>query len=151
MAQKFKQKNKGQTVLSPSKGFTLVETLVAIAIFTMSILGLMSVMAQGISDTTYAKQKIIATYLAQEGIEYVRNMRDTEVFLQNSEEWGGFIANNSLVPYDIDSIDFPGFTRVISVTDSILAGGAEVSSTVTWGQSSGLHSVIFKEILFDWW
>jgi type II secretory pathway pseudopilin PulG len=68
----LKQKNKRLTT-----GFTLVETLVAIAIFSMSILSLMVVLGGGISDATYAKRKMTAAYLAQEGIEYMRNMRDT--------------------------------------------------------------------------
>ena len=55
-------------------GFTLVETLVAISIFTISILGMLSVLASSIANTTYAKQKMVATYLAQEGIEYIRNI-----------------------------------------------------------------------------
>lgn len=58
-------------------GFTLVETLVAISIFSVSLLGLMSILATSISNTSEVKEKNIATYLAQEGIEYMRNMRDT--------------------------------------------------------------------------
>ncbi|MBI3888490.1 prepilin-type N-terminal cleavage/methylation domain-containing protein [Candidatus Nomurabacteria bacterium] len=69
----FKKTNK------TNKAFTLVETLVAISIFSMSLLGLMSILASSISSTTYAKQKIVGAYLAQEGIEYLRNMRDTSV------------------------------------------------------------------------
>ena len=60
-------------------GFTLLETLVAISIFSVSLLGIMSVLASGVADTNYAKRKMTATYLAQEGIEYIRNMRDTLV------------------------------------------------------------------------
>ncbi len=67
-------------------GFTLVETLVAISIFSISILGMMSVLGSGIANTNYAKRKIVATYLAQEGIEYIRNMRDTAV-LYTSNGW----------------------------------------------------------------
>lgn len=73
-------------------GFTLVETLVALSIFSVSILGLMSVLSQGISDTTYAKKKIIAAYLAQEGIEYVRNMRDNYVLYPVNGTWVNFKA-----------------------------------------------------------
>lgn len=86
----LKQKNIGQNILSNTKGFTLIETLVAISIFTVSILALMSVLGQGISNTNYAKQKMIASYLAQEGIEYIRNMRDTKVLYDGSSGWGNF-------------------------------------------------------------
>lgn len=67
-----------------SRGFTLVETLVAISIFTVSILGLLAVLTQGMVNTSYAKQKIVASYLAQEGIEYIRNLRDTMVLYPDS-------------------------------------------------------------------
>lgn len=73
-----------------NKGFTLVETLVAISIFTMSILGLMSILGKGISDTNYAKQKTIAAYLAQEGVEYIRNMRDTFVLYDSTSVQNGW-------------------------------------------------------------
>jgi len=85
----LKQKNKNNS------GFTLVETLVAISIFTISILALMSVLSKGMADTNYAKQKNTASYLAQEGIEYIRNMRDTSV-LSNQDGWTSFINNISL-------------------------------------------------------
>jgi Tfp pilus assembly protein PilV len=73
MTKFLKQKNK------KISGFTLIETLVAISIFTMSVLAVMAVLANGISYTTYAKTKMTATYLAQEGIEYMRNLRDDYV------------------------------------------------------------------------
>jgi type II secretory pathway pseudopilin PulG len=92
MIKLFKQKK--------TAGFTLVETLVAISIFTISILALVSVLAQGISDTTYAKTKMTSTYLAQEGIEYMRNMRDTFVLYYdpNSSQngWNAFLAGLSV-------------------------------------------------------
>jgi len=83
----FKQKNK-------RKGFTLVETLIAISIFSVSLVVLMSVLGSGINNTTYAKNKMIASYLAQEGIEYMRNMRDTYVlytdYSASSQDWDSF-------------------------------------------------------------
>ena len=74
----YKYKNKINT------GFTLVETLVAISIFSVSVLALISIISQGITNTSYAKSKIIAGYLAQEGIETMRNMRDTYVLYDST-------------------------------------------------------------------
>ena len=74
-------------------GFTLVEVLVAVAIFSVSILGIMSVLTSSLSDTIYAKNKMTAEYLAQEGIEYIRNMRDTYVLYDTAgttDGWNNF-------------------------------------------------------------
>jgi prepilin-type N-terminal cleavage/methylation domain-containing protein len=68
-----------QIIKNKNAGFTLVEVLVAISIFSISIIGILSVLASNITDTNYAKNKMTAEYLAQEGIEYIRNMRDTFV------------------------------------------------------------------------
>jgi prepilin-type N-terminal cleavage/methylation domain-containing protein len=68
-----------KNIKESKEGFTLVETLVSITIFSVAILGLLSILASSITDTTYAKQEMIAGYLAQEGIEYVRNARDNYV------------------------------------------------------------------------
>lgn len=98
-----------------NKGFTLIETLVSISIFTVSISALFTVLSVGISHTNYAKQKIIASYLAQEGIEYMRNMRDTYVLYSATtpNNWNNFKAKlapcnapngcsfNTVFPHDV--------------------------------------------------
>jgi prepilin-type N-terminal cleavage/methylation domain-containing protein len=58
------------------KGFTLIESLVAITVLMLVISGASTAVSQGISSYTYSKNQITAFYLAQEGIEHVRNMRD---------------------------------------------------------------------------
>ena len=75
--------------LDKCAGFTLVETLVAISIFTMSLVAVMSLLGQGVADTNFAKNKVTAEYLAQEGIEYTRYMRDTYVISQQNG-WAEF-------------------------------------------------------------
>jgi prepilin-type N-terminal cleavage/methylation domain-containing protein len=98
-----------------NKGFTLVETLVAISIFSMSVLGLLIILSNSIADTSYAKQKITAGYLAQEGIEYLRNMRDTYVLYSDttSNDWGKFKAK--LAP--CNSGNECGFSSAVPTTD----------------------------------
>jgi type II secretory pathway pseudopilin PulG len=134
-----------------NKAFTLVETLVAISIFTISILGLISVLASGISDTGYAKKKISATYLAQEGIEYTRNIRDTHVLYGGSTGWNDFKIDPNITNYPISDPDFAGFNRTILMTP--VAGTTEevqITSDVSWSQGSGTYHIIFSENLFNW-
>lgn len=59
------------------RGFTLVETLVAIAILMISIVGPLYSVYQAVQSTYIARDQLIATSLAQEGIEYVRHNRDS--------------------------------------------------------------------------
>lgn len=60
-----------------NSGFTLIETLVALSIFAFSVLSIVVVTGQGINDVNYSKNKLSATLLADEGVELVRNIRDT--------------------------------------------------------------------------
>lgn len=65
--------------LKNKKGFTLVETLVGIAIFTASVVAMLSVLGNGLLNTSYARDKIVANYLTQESLEYFRNVRDNKM------------------------------------------------------------------------
>lgn len=67
------------------KGFTLVETLVAITVMTLAILGPFSAMQQIVSASRLAKGNLVAASLAQEGLEYVRFVRDNNYLAHLSE------------------------------------------------------------------
>lgn len=58
------------------KAFTLLETLFAISIFTLSLVAITSVAGQGIINTRNASDEMIATYLNQEALEAVKWWRD---------------------------------------------------------------------------
>lgn len=60
-------------------GFTLVETLVALAVILAATVGPVSLITRGLSDFSSSKNKLIATNLAQEGIELVRAVRETNI------------------------------------------------------------------------
>lgn len=59
------------------KGFTLIETLVAIFILALTIGALLTLTAGGFFSIRYAKNDIVASNLLQEALEYIRNTRDT--------------------------------------------------------------------------
>ncbi len=60
-----------------SRGFTFVETLVAISILLMAIAAPLTLGSQGLAASRVARDQVIGTYLAQEAIEYARNIRDS--------------------------------------------------------------------------
>ncbi|OHB06261.1 MAG: hypothetical protein A3A26_00080 [Candidatus Zambryskibacteria bacterium RIFCSPLOWO2_01_FULL_47_14] len=76
--------------LQRSGGFTLVESLVAVSIFSIAVVTLLISLGRGLSDTGYVKKKITAEYLAAEGIEYMRNLRDTYILYSSSGGWSTF-------------------------------------------------------------
>ncbi len=59
------------------KGFTLIETLVAISIILTSIIGPLYTVQQSLNASRTAGEQLIASSLAQEAIEYVRYVRDS--------------------------------------------------------------------------
>ena len=59
------------------RGFSLVETIVAIAILTLAMVAPLSLAQRGLNASIYARDQITAFYLAQEAVEYARNVRDS--------------------------------------------------------------------------
>ena len=77
-----------------TKGFTLIETLVAIAILTLSVAGPLLVASRALVSAQIAQEQLTASYLAQEGIEYVRMMRDDE-YLAAYQDGGSTVSSTA--------------------------------------------------------
>lgn len=60
-------------------GFTLVETLVAIAVLLAVIVGPITLIAHGLFSASFSRNHLIASNLAQEGIELIRAVRDNNI------------------------------------------------------------------------
>ncbi len=60
-----------------NKGFTLIETLVAILLLTVAIAGPLTLASKGLTATLVAKEQFTGFYLAQDAIEFVRYVRDS--------------------------------------------------------------------------
>lgn len=66
-------------MMNTSRGFTLIETMVAISLLMIAIVAPMSLTTQSLSTAYYARDQITAIHLAQEAIESIRHVRDNNV------------------------------------------------------------------------
>jgi len=85
------------------KAFTLVEVLIAISILVVGILSGFILIAKVLYNTAVIQDRLTASFLAQEGIELVRQVRDSNFLkIMNGEsvEWKDRLADGS---YTIES------------------------------------------------
>jgi prepilin-type N-terminal cleavage/methylation domain-containing protein len=61
------------------KGFTLIETLVAISLLTIAIVAPISLTVQSLRSAYYARDQVTAFYMAQEAVEAIRSVRDGQI------------------------------------------------------------------------
>lgn len=66
------------------QGITLIESIVSISILAVAITGPMLLASHSIKASGAARNQLIATHLAEEGLEIVRNMRDNKSAEDNS-------------------------------------------------------------------
>lgn len=70
-------------------GFTIIETLVAITILMIAIAGPLSIANRGLRVAQDSKEQMTALYLAQTQLEYLKNIRDTDLENSNSDTGKG--------------------------------------------------------------
>ncbi|MBU4480158.1 type II secretion system GspH family protein [Patescibacteria group bacterium] len=166
-------KNSGVSLKS-NRGFTLVETLVAITILLVSIAGPMSLSQQGLKSTRLSKNQITAFYLAQDAVEFIKNKTITNILDSRSFDFGLNPCDPG--PCRIDTTDastnacggpcdllhkspeglygYDGswtetdFRRKITVTEGV-ANPDELLVTVEILWDNGVKNIIVKDSIFD--
>ena len=76
-----------------NSGFTIIELVISIFILVIAIIGVYSAFSTVVILTTGTSSRFTAAYLAQEGIEIVRNMRDNNWL--NGRDWKTGISDSN--------------------------------------------------------
>jgi prepilin-type N-terminal cleavage/methylation domain-containing protein len=156
-------------------GFTLVETLVAIAILMVAIVGPFYMLQQAITSANAARDQLIASSLAQEGVEYVYFVRNNN-FLASRSWLNGLTGCSAAAGCTIDAaassitacsssgcapLSMVGtlythasgvpskFTRSVRI-QQVGTTQVKVTVTVTWSTSRAAYSIVVVEDLYNW-
>lgn len=90
-----------------NRGFTLIETFVAISILTISVVAPMTLASKSLSISYYVRDQVTASYLSQEAIETIRNIRDANILedllLGSGTDQMAGIPSTSGAPFTVDA------------------------------------------------
>ena len=107
-------------------GFSFIEGMMAAVIVTIGMIAVIQLMTANLLTTFNARNDIAADFLAQEGMEIVRNMRDNN-WAQNQAAFAGPFPPNSATN-----------CRVDFASSSLLCSGA--SKTLNLDSATGKYS-----------
>ncbi|MEA3464156.1 MAG: prepilin-type N-terminal cleavage/methylation domain-containing protein [Patescibacteria group bacterium] len=155
-------------------GFSIIEVIAVIFIIAVGLTGILSLIVQNIQAQYINKNALIASQLAQEGLELIRNVRDENwlatpaiwAFSSIAEEDGSKLfaidfdgmtsVDSSSLKIDTDyylhsgSAD-SGFSRIIQTENNHLASSTVVSCIVEWKEKKGgEHKYVAETVLYDW-
>lgn len=156
-----------------NKGFTLMEVIIAIAVIVFALLALISLISSTVSALKPGGSRLTAVNLAQEGLEIVRNIRDSNWLAgkRTPANWrdglaegdyrvqyntAGLLASSS----DVFKIDANGFYQYDSGSDTLFEREITIShignnqiktvAEVTWQEKSKSYSVEAESRLYNW-
>ena len=153
-------------------GFTLVEVLIAVFIFGLAFTATSYILTTNLRSATSIRNNFVASGLAQDGIEVVRNIRDRDWFLGNSYgasfpdgiyriQWNSqsliaFGSNpklrkdsvSGLFSYDSGSDTI--FTRTVNISTIRANVEKRVIVTINWNDRGATKSLSAEEHLYNW-
>lgn len=142
--------------INTKSGTSLFEVLVALVVIGITLIALMSIVTQSISNSTFSRNRTRAAALTTEASEWIRAERDTD--------WQSFYANASAPPgteYCLRNLSLSSmpcgqidglFQRTVRLS-AITVNGAdavEVIVVTSWNESDGRHESRITTTLTNW-
>lgn len=121
-------------------GFSILEIVVAIFIITMGMVGVLSLITQNIQVQYINKNNLIASQLAQEGLELVRNKRDKNWLEGN--DWTYGITPGT---YKVDYTGYIGVVSGVEETRLQQRNDAEQEGYYWYGEN-GANTIFYRLI-----
>lgn len=159
------------------KGFTLIEVITVLFVISLGMVGVLSLIVQNIKSQSLNKNTLIAYQLAQEGVELIRQVRDSNWI--NARGWRHDLDHDTYymdyldsVPHEVPSFghvhyqgaleqDASGFYRNVLVSSSASifsrlieidnnGNGILITSSVYWTDHGREYVYSLEAKLYDW-
>ncbi len=153
-----------------NKGFTMIEVMTCITIIMIAFVAIFTLINDSMAFHDLAYSRLTASYLAQEGIEIVRNIRDTNYL--NDRPWNtGLTKGDYQVQYDSTELEPYNNDRLLLDSETELYNynsgtptrykrkinikedadyTITVTSIVSWSNRGGDFDIKVEDHLFDW-
>lgn len=130
-------------------GFSLIEAILAVAVFSLLLTAFAGIFASGGQSSMLAGQRARAVFLAEEGLEAARNIRDAG-FANLADGTHGLAVSGNQGTFSGSQDTSDIFTRQI-VVSTVDAKRKSVTSNVTWQQNlQRTGSVALTTYLTNW-
>jgi len=166
--------------LNNQKAFTMIEMVAAIFVVNLGIMAVFSLITQSITHINSTASSLTATYLAQEGIEIARNIRDGNFLKMDQDKEASWNDNLSTdkdyYNFDYKSESIPDNTNCDGKTHLQISNGyytcssyspavkfqrkirispvgedkIEVLVEVSWTERGKTNNVSAQETLYRW-
>lgn len=159
--------------LKTNSGFTLIEILITIFIFSIAFTATSFILTANLRGASAIRNNFIASGLAQEGMEVARNIRDRDWFLGNSfgasipdgtyrVQWNSqaliaLSANpnlkkdsaNGVISYDTGNDMI--FKRTVDISTVVAGIEKKIVVTISWTERGGApKSLSAEKHLYNW-
>ena len=134
-------------------GFSLMELILAVAIFSLSSVAMATLLVDSNISTRLSLERNEALFYAKEGVSAVMSIR-------NSVPWAEIIDGSYGVEYDIDGWAFSvdpnriedKYTRTIDILDSEIASSTkDVTVTIEWNLTpEKISEVVLNTLITNW-
>lgn len=126
-----------------TRGFTLVEVLIAVSILSIAILATFAAVSNSMRATNFTEDQTVAYYLADEALEYIRHRRDSNAIAHiNAVASGGSVAwltGVAQVAGDPCSTGKVCYVDVAANTISTCSSTAASCPVLSYNSTSGIY------------
>jgi len=134
--------------LITKKGFSLVEVIIAVSVFSIIVTGLMGAFVYAYKSSVISGKKSRAVFWAEEGLEAVRSIRDRSFNNLVDGTHGLAISGNQWIfsgTEDVTDI----FTRSVDI-GAIDSDTRKITSNISWEEQERTYEVSLVSYLTNW-